>query len=110
MLLLFVNSCKKDERYTTELANSALSQKLSNWYDANIKVSADNPFSEMKPKWNNIYTGKQLHQNVYEVKLSNPKRLLVVSGHVDVAKLASEEKKHDIRLLIFENTLTGKIS
>jgi hypothetical protein len=41
--------------------------------------------------------------------LRNPERLMVATGNIDRSKLDQQEQTHNIRLLIFENTITGKI-
>ena len=65
MVLLFVNSCKKENRTAEEnrIENPAM-QKLATWYDTNVKIAEDNPFSALKPIWGKVHVGKQAYQNV----------------------------------------------
>jgi hypothetical protein len=65
MVLLFVNSCKKENRTAEESRiENPTTQKLATWYDNNIKISEDNPFSTLKPIWGKVHVGKQGYQNV----------------------------------------------
>jgi hypothetical protein len=76
---------------------------------SNLKTSDENPFGKLKPQWKNVHLGEQANQRVYEILMSNPERLFVTSGLVNRSALDREEKKNNIRLLVFENALTGKI-
>lgn len=108
-LVLAVVSCRKDDSSSSQPPDSPEANKLKEWYQSKMAVSGENPFSKMKPRWNSLYVNENSSQRVYEIELENPERVLAKLGRPDRSTLGREEKRHMIRLLIFENRLTSKI-
>lgn len=108
-LVLAVISCRKDDSSSSLPPDSPEANKLKEWYQSKMNVSGENPFGKMKPRWNSLYVNENSSQRVYEVELENPERVLAKLGRPDRSTLGREEKRHMIRLLIFENRLTSKI-
>lgn len=107
--LSIVLSCKRDSILPSKEPDDPKTKKLFEWYQSKLIVSGENPFGKMKPRWSSLYVNENSSQRVYEVELDNPERVLAKLGRPDRATLGREEKRHMIRLLIFENRLTGKI-
>lgn len=106
--LLFY-ACQKDHNLSESSVHSPEIEKLASWYQSKLKVSEDNPFSELQPDWGRTYSQEHQGQTVYEVELKNPEKLLSMSNLRKQDSPEREVKKHTIKLLVFENRKTGKI-
>ncbi|RQO71656.1 hypothetical protein DBR43_10415 [Pedobacter sp. KBW06] len=98
--LLTVVSCKKND-----LPQPITQGELEDWYSKNRSVN-DVYFKDMMPLWDSIYINDQTDQWVYELNLSNPKNVHQTLGSVKY----NSNSKNNIRLLIFKNKTTGKIT
>ncbi|WP_461788997.1 hypothetical protein [Pedobacter sp.] len=76
--LLVILSCKKEFNAQGQPDGKEVG-KLIQWYESNLKISDDNPFSKLEPNWDNVYVGKKEGRLVYEVGLLN-KEVLLVTG------------------------------
>ncbi|MDQ7947946.1 MAG: hypothetical protein REI78_08370 [Pedobacter sp.] len=106
LLLLIVISCRKDI-VTHLIANQEA--KLSSWYQSHVNLAQDNPFNKLVPDWGNSVLTEDASNRIYEIPVQNPERLTIVSDGTPVDDLAKVEKNHLIKLLIFENKISGKI-
>lgn len=104
---LIVVSCKKDYQSENQPSKQELS-KLAQWYQNNLKVSDDNPFSKFKPNWTEVYVRQQGPHNVYEISLGNQEKL-VVSTSGGKRKLEELAENTAVHLLIFEERASNKI-
>lgn len=106
--LLVILSCKKEFNTEDQPDRKQLS-KLIQWYESNLKISDDNPFSKLEPNWDNLYIGNKDGKIVYEVELSNPDKLMVLGQKANRGNLSQELKKHSIKLLLFEGKKSHRI-
>ncbi|WP_199118584.1 hypothetical protein [Pedobacter sp. ASV28] len=109
LLLLVVGwGCKK-ENQSERSPDQLRINKLELWYKANHVVSEQNLFSQLQPNWETVYVKQVGNQNVYELELENPQKLMVRNSSKELPNFDKESKKHIIKLLIFEDVKSDKI-
>jgi hypothetical protein len=114
LMLLIIGSCKKDYQ-NGEIPEQEPNNKLQQWYNASLKVADQNTFSNLKPVWKTTYAAQVGEQIVYEVEFASPEKFIVksadnvrsISGGVE--NLDMEVHRHNVKLLLFEDALTGDI-
>ncbi len=107
LAIIIVASCKKDYQ-SKDQPNKQELNKLAQWYENNLKVSENNPFSKLKPDWTKVYVKQQGPHNVYEISLANQEKL-VVSTNEEKRMLEEVAQNTGMRLLIFEERASDKI-
>lgn len=108
VLLAIAISCKKDYRSQEQPKQQEL-DKLKQWYQTNLKVVEENPFSKLEPDWSRIYQSDDGGQIVYEVEISNSEKLTIANTYLDRSKLDGLTAQQSIKLLLFETKATGTI-
>jgi hypothetical protein len=112
MLLFIIGSCKKDYQ-NGEVAKQGLNNRLQQWYDSNLEANDQNPFGKLKPNWETVYTAQVGAQTVYEIGFASTEKLMVRNAKdsppAAAENLDVEAQRHNVKLLLFEDALTGQV-
>ena len=104
-LTIFVVSCKK--QFTNESQINLNS--LKNWQTKNFDHSSL-LFNTLYPNWNKLFVNDQGSQNVYEVEVTNKEKIFLSLGFVGANSADSIASKSKIKMLLFEDKESGKIT
>jgi hypothetical protein len=104
-LTIFVVSCKK--QFTNESQINLSS--LKNWQTKNFDHSSL-LFNTLYPNWDKLFVNDQGSQNVYEIEVINKEKIFLSLGFVDANSADSIASKSKIKMLLFEDKESGKIT
>lgn len=104
--LLFgtINSCKKDNEILPDIKMQEVKAYISN----NLNKSESNIFSKLDVDWSNARANELQNEILQEIRLKNPDRIIQTSVITD--KPESFENRNDIRLIVFKNKETDKVT
>jgi len=116
LLLFLFSSCKKDTSPIIEepAINAVEISKVKAWFNKGENVSlitkSNNWLKKVSANWSKAYNSTVDSQTVYEVAIHNPNRIFVATGTVEIKQIEKFEKRSLIRLLIFEDLATNKMT
>ncbi|MCZ4245327.1 hypothetical protein [Pedobacter punctiformis] len=108
ILLIILNSCKKDNLGKEKLSNNELTA-LKEWQSKNFDQKSI-LFSSMVPNWNNIYVNELKDKIVYEVDLTSTDNAFITNGFLSKSDKNNYLAKSRFKLLLFKDSKTGQIT
>jgi hypothetical protein len=104
MLLLFVNSCKKDRDQQNKTEDITL---LKNWFESHKEQHPTNFIKDLNPDWENTYTSITDGVLALEVNLDKPNAIAFMQSSLNNAKEERAAPQTNIRLVLLKNLITG---
>ncbi|MDQ7950158.1 MAG: hypothetical protein AAGB30_11110 [Pedobacter sp.] len=106
VVIIIIISCRK-EILTSSFSDQ--NSKLAIWYEKNHNMAHDNPFGKLEPQFDRATISEDPANKIYEIPVNNPERMTIISDGTQMSDLDKVQQNHMIRLLIFENKISGKI-
>lgn len=105
-IALIIASCKKNSGENEKGLNL---DDLKTWQANNFNRNAL-LFNSLEPDWNKFFVNDQGKENVYEVEVINKEKLFLSLGYTDIKSLDSVAARSKIKMLLFKDKESGKIT